>query len=100
MKIASNITSSGTSFAPASIMITFSLVDATVNARSETSFCAEVGLITNSPSISPTIVDAVGPSNGMSEIAVAIAEPSIAVSSGLQSGSTDITKLFNATSFL
>ena len=81
-------------------MITFSLVDATVNARSETSFCAEVGLITNSPSISPTIVDAVGPSNGMSEIAVAIAEPSIAVSSGLQSGSTDITKLFNATSFL
>ena len=75
MKIASNITSSGTSFAPASIMITFSLVDATVNARSETSFCAEVGLITNSPSISPTIVDAVGPSNGMSEIAVAIAEP-------------------------
>ena len=60
----------------------------------------EVGLITNSPSISPTIVDAVGPSNGISEIAVAIAEPSIAVSSGLQSGSTDITKLFNATSFL
>ena len=31
---------------------------------------------------------------------VAIAEPSIAVISGLQSGSTDITKLFNATSFL
>ena len=33
-----------------------------------------------------------------SEIAVAIAEPSIAVSSGLQSGSTDITMLFRVTS--
>jgi len=84
-KMASIILSSGTSFAPASIMMTFSLVEATVRARSDFSFCAAVGLNTNSPSTSPTCVEAVGPSNGISEIAVAMADPSIAVSSGEQS---------------
>ena len=34
------------------------------------------------------------------DLAVAIAEPSIAVSSGAQSGSTEGTRLFNVTSFL
>ena len=81
-------------------MITFSLVEATVSARSDTFFCAEVGLMMNSPSIKPTCVIAHGPSNGISEMQVAIAEPSIAVSSGLQSGSTDITMLSRVTSFL
>ena len=66
-------------------MITFSLVDATVRARSDTAFCSAVGLITNSPSTSPTCVVEIGPSNGISEIVVAIAAPSIAVSSGEQS---------------
>ena len=99
-KIASIIWASGTSFAPASIMITFSFVDATVSARSDTSFCAAVGLNTNSPSTRPTWVVEIGPSNGISEILVAIAAPSIAVSSGLQSWSTDITRFSNVTSFL
>ena len=66
-------------------MITFSFVDATVRARSDTAFCAAVGLNTNSPSTKPTCVVEIGPSNGISEILVAIAAPSIAVSSGLQS---------------
>ena len=79
-------------------MITLSLVDATVSSRSDTALCALVGLNTSSPSTIPTLVLAVGPSNGMSEIQVAIAEPSIAVISGLQSGSTLITMLFNVTS--
>ena len=81
-------------------MITFSLVEATVSFKSDTAFCAAFGLNTNSPSIRPTCVVAHGPSNGISEIATAIAEPIIAVSSGLHSGSTDITILFNVTSFL
>ena len=50
------------------------------------------------PSIRPTWVVAQGPSNGISEMLVAMAEPSIAVSSGLQSGSTDITTLSKVTS--
>ncbi len=90
--------SSGTSLAPASIMITFSLVDATVSCKSEVAFCALLGLKINSPSIKPTCVVAQGPSNGISEIAVAIAEPNIAVNSGLHSGSTDITMLLRVTS--
>ena len=46
----------------------------------------------------PICVVAQGPSNGMSEMQVAMAEPNIAVYSGLQSGSTDITRLFSVTS--
>ena len=86
--------------APASIMMTFSLVEATVRVRSETFFCAAVGLMMNSPSMRPTWVVAQGPSKGISEMLVAMAEPSIAVSSGLHSGSTDITMLSRVTSFL
>ena len=98
-KIASIMRSSGTSFAPASIIITFSFVEATVSARSETSLWAAVGLNTNSPSMSPTCVVDIGPSNGISEILVAREAPSIAVSSGLQSWSTDITRFSKVTSF-
>ena len=66
-------------------MITLSLVDATVSDRSETSRSALVGLYTSLPSTRPTCVAAVGPSNGMSEIHVARAEPSMATNSGAQS---------------
>ena len=83
-----------------SIMITFSLVEATVRAKSESFFCRLVGFTINSPSISPICVVAQGPSKGMSEMQVAIAAPSMAVYSGLQSGSTERTRLFSVTSFL
>ena len=97
--MASIILSSGTSVAPASIMITFSRVEATVRAKSEFSFSSSIGLNTSLPSTSPTCVAAIGPSNGISEIATARAEPSMATTSGLASGSTLITRLFNVTSF-
>ena len=84
----------------ASIMITFSAVEATVSARSETNCWSAVGFTINSPSIRPILVPAIGPSNGISEIDVATEAPSIAVTSGEQSGSTAITKLFRVTSFL
>ena len=100
LKMASIMVCSGTSLAPASIMITFSRVEATVRAISDTFLCAEVGFTMNSPSMRPICVMAQGPSKGISEIAVAMAEPSMAVSSGLHSGSTDITRLFKVTSFL
>ena len=66
--IASNITSSGTSFAPASTMLTASFVPATVKSISDASNSSTVGFNTNSPSIRPTITPAIGPSNGISEI--------------------------------
>ena len=87
-------------FAPASIMITFCDVDATVSFRSPSSHCFCVGLMMNSPSMRPTCVMAHGPSNGTSDMHVAIDDPSIATSSGLHSGSTDITRLLSVTSFL
>ena len=79
-------------------MMTFSLVEATVNAMSDTSFCTAVGLNTSSPSTNPTCVVEIGPSNGMSEMLTAMAAPSMAVSSGLQSWSTDMTRFSNVTS--
>ena len=81
-------------------MITFSLVEATVSCKSPSFHCFWLGLITNSPSTKPTCVMAHGPSNGISDIHVAIAAPSIATISGLHSGSTDITRLLSVTSFL
>ena len=98
--MASIMVASGISLAPASIMITFSEVEATVRLRSPFFHCSCEGLIISSPSIMPTCVVAHGPSNGISEIDVAIAAPSIATSSGLHSGSTDITMLLSVTSFL
>ena len=98
--MASIMTSSLTSLAPASIIITLSLVEATVRARSDLDFSDDVGLKTNSPSTRPTIVAAHGPSKGMSEMLVASDEPSIARTSGGQSGSTDKTRLSSSTSFL
>ena len=69
--------------APASIIITFLLVEATVNCKSPSFHCDCDGLMINSPSTKPTCVIAHGPSNGISEIHVAIAEPNIATISGL-----------------
>ena len=89
--MASNITSSGISLPPASIIATKSAVEETVKSRVETARCSSVGLITISPSTMPTFTLEIGPSHGISEIAIAAETPMAAATSGLQSGSTDIT---------
>ena len=98
--IASNITSSGTSFAPASIIAIFSSVPATVNVKSDTSLCASVGFITILPSTNPTFTAAVGPPNGISDIESAADAPIIAATSGELSCSTESTVATTTTSFL
>ena len=95
-----NITSSVISFAPASIITTFSLVPATVTYISLFSLCSKVGLITYSPSTKPTTTAPTGPANGISEIEIAIDAPFIAHTSGELSMSTDITVVTIPTSFL
>ena len=67
---------------------------------SDFSLSASVGLITNLPSTRPTETPLMGPSQGISEIEIAIETPSIAAISGWQSGSTDITVATTPTSFL
>jgi len=98
--IASNIISSGTSFAPASIIAIFSSVPATVNVKSLFSLCASVGFIIISPSTNPTFTAAVGPPNGISEIDNAAEAPIIAATSGELSCSTHNTVATTTTSFL
>ena len=98
--IASNIVSSSISLPPASIIATRSAVEATVRLRSDFSLCSRFGLITISPSTRPTLTPLIGPSHGMSEIAIAAETPIIAVISGLQSGSTLITVATTEQSFL
>ena len=98
--IASSIKSSGTSFAPASIIATFSAVPATVNVKSLFSLCTSVGFITICPSTNPTFTAAVGPPNGISEIDNAAEAPIIAATSGELSCSTHKTVATTTTSFL
>ena len=87
----SNISSSETSLAPASIIAMRSLVEATVTAISETLRCSAVGLMTNLPSTRPTETPLIGPLHGMSEMESAMLVPTSAAISGEQSGSTDMT---------
>ena len=96
--IPSYISSSETSFAPASIITTFSAVPATVSSRRLFSLWAAVGLMMYSPSTSPTKTPAIGPFHGISEIDSAIDAPSIAEISGEQSLSTDMTVRLRETS--
>ena len=98
--IASNIISSGTSFAPASIIAIFSFVPATVNVKSVFSLSDSVGFITILPSTNPTFTAAVGPPNGISDIDNAADAPIIAATSGELSCSTDNTVATTTTSFL
>ncbi len=88
---APNISSSDTSLAPLSTMLMASFVPATVNSISVCSACSTVGFKTYSPLIRPTSTPAIGPSNGISEIANAKEDPNIAAISGVQSCSTLIT---------
>ena len=57
-------------------------------------------MITISPSTIPTFTEEIGPSQGISEIAIAADTPIAAVISGEQSGSTDITVATTEQSFL
>ena len=79
---ASSISSSDTSFAPASTILIAYLVPATVKSISDTSSSLGVGFIINLPSILPTLTPAIGPSKGILDIHVESDDPNIAVSSG------------------
>ena len=83
--IASNISSSDTSFEPDSTMLTASLVPATVSSISLCSTCSTVGLIINSPFTLPTLTPATGPLNGISLIHTAKEDANNAVISGVLS---------------
>ena len=91
MRMASNMTSLGTSLAPASIMTTFLPVETTVTSRSLTLRSSLVGLKMSLPSTRPTFSAATGPFQGMSEMASAADVPISAAISGEQSWSTDMT---------
>ena len=75
-------------------------MEATVKESSDFSRCFKVGFIIISSSTSPTKTPLIGPSQGISEILKAIEVPIIAVISGEQSSSTDITVHTTDTSFL
>ena len=96
----SNIRSSGISLPPASIIATRSAVEETVKVRSVFALSSSPGLITICPSTRPTLVEAIGPSQGISDTAIAAETPIAAVISGEQSGSTDITVATTEQSFL
>lgn len=72
------------------------------NGKSKIGFflCSRVGLRTISPSTRPTFTEEIGPSHGISETAIAAETPIAAVTSGEQSGSTDITVATTEQSFL
>ena len=89
--MASNMTSLGTSLAPASIMTTFLRVETTVTSRSLTLRCSLSGLKTSLPSTRPTFSAPTGPFQGMSEMARAAEVPIRAAISGEQSWSTLMT---------
>ena len=100
VSIASSIFSSGTSFAPASIIAILSCVPATVKVKSLWALCSTVGFIIISSFTKPTFTAAVGPPNGISEIESAADAPIIAATSGELSCSTDKTVHTTTTSFL
>jgi len=83
--------SSFTSFAPASIITTFSPVAASVRFKSLRLRSCKVGFKTISPSTNPTETPPIGPLNGISETETAMEAASNAHISGEQSGSTDNT---------
>ncbi len=89
--MASNITSLGTSLAPASIMTTFLPVETTVTSRSLTLRCSLSGLKMSLPSTRPTFRAATGPFQGMSEMARAAEVPISAATSAEQSWSCAMT---------
>ena len=98
--IASSILSSGTSFAPASIIHIFVGVAETVKSNIDFSLWAKSGFNTISPSTIPTFTVPTKVSNGISDMLSAIDAPTDAGISGNTSGSTASTKASIAVSFL
>ena len=90
-RIASSTTSSESSCAPASTIMTASCEPATVRFSVETARCSSVGLMTNSSLTRPTRTPAIGPSNGMSETVSAALAPIMPAISGALSWSTEST---------
>ena len=98
--IASSISASLTSWAPASTIIMAVFVPARDKFILELFLCSSFGLIIYFPSMYPTSTEPVGPSKGISEIERAIEEPIIATISGEWSWSTLKTVATMCTSFL
>ena len=92
------MTSSGSSFAPASTIITASWEPAMVRFSSDFSRCSTVGLMMNCPSTRPTRTPAIGPAHGISETESAQDAPIIAAISGGLSCSTESTVAMTSTS--
>ena len=61
---ASKIVFSGTKLEPPSIIQILSFLPVTIRSRSDDSICSFVGFKIYSPSINPTLTEAIGPSNG------------------------------------
>ena len=96
--MASIMVASSTSLAPASIITILSMLAASVRARSLWARCSLVGFSTICPSTRPTATPAMGPFQGMSDIAMASEAPFIPAISALLSGSRLITVMVTHTS--
>ena len=84
-RMAPSISSSVSSWAPASTIMTASLVPATVRFRRLFSRSSTPGFRTYFPSTKPTATEPVGPMKGASEMDRAMLEPSMAMMSGCTS---------------
>ena len=98
-RIASIITCSGTSFAPASTMTTFWSFTATTRSRSEASRSSLVRKALNSPFTRPIRRPATGPSNGTPAFRRAEEAAIIATTSGRKLGSIERTVVTTWTSW-
>ena len=74
-----------------STITTDSFVPEIIISMSDSSSCVFVGLIISSPLIRPTVMDATGPSHGISEIAREAEAPSVPSISPLFSPSNEST---------
>ena len=90
--------SSSTSLAPASIITIFSSLAARVRDRSLCSRCSLVGFSTISPSTRPTDTPAMGPPQGISDMAMTREAPFMPDISAEQSGSRLMTVMVTQTS--
>ncbi len=90
-RMASAITSSGRSLAPASTIMIASRVPDTMRSSSESASSVKVGLTTNSPSIRPTRTAPTGPANGISLIVRAADAATVPRTSGSFSWSVERT---------
>ena len=90
-RMASAMTSSGRSLAPASTIMIASRVPETIRSSSDSSTWLKVGLTTNSPSIRPIRTAPTGPANGISLIVRAADAATVPRTSGSFSWSVERT---------